>query len=165
MSVIHRHVHQGRFGEDYVRVLATAAGFVVTDYHPDVDGVDLGIVSDDRPLGVRAPRIDVQVKTASNLQPVDGVLRFDGLDGRQHNRLAGPRFLVPRYLFLITVPREPVHYADLNPSGLLLRHIGYFVSLRERPPVPDGQSHVRVRVPVANVLTVTRLRALVEAVR
>ena len=85
-----------------------AAGFVVTDYHPDVDGVDLGIVSDDRPLVVhRAPRIDVQVKTASNLQPVDGVLRFDGLDGRQHNRLAGPRFLVPRYLFLITVPREP----------------------------------------------------------
>jgi hypothetical protein len=165
VTTIHRHVHQGQFGEDYVRVLATAAGFVVTDYRPDVDGVDLGIVQAGDADDVRAPRIDVQVKTASNLRPVEGVFRFDGLNGWQHNKLAGPRFLVPRYLFLVTVPKEPVRYADLSPSGLLLRHIGYFASLREHARVPDSQSSVRVRVPAANVLTVARLQALVGAVR
>jgi hypothetical protein len=165
VSTIHRHVHQGQFGEDYVRVLATAAGFVVSDYRPDVDGVDLGIVRAGDGADVRAPRIDVQVKTVSNLLPVDGVFRFDGLSGWQYNKLAGPGFVVPRYLFLITVPKEAGRYADLNPNGLLLRHIGYFTSLHECDKVPEGRRSVRVRVPTANVLTVARLQALVQGVR
>jgi hypothetical protein len=165
MSGIPRRTHQGQFGEDYVRVLATAAGLTVSDYHPDVDGVDLQIALPADVGSVRSPRIDVQVKTTSRLRPVDGVFAFDGLDGRQFNKLAGRGFTVPRYLFLVTVPPDASRYADLNHHGLLLRHIGYWASLRAHETVPGGRATVRVKVSTANVLTAARLRELVEAAR
>ena len=157
-------MHQGQFGEDYIRVLATAAGFTVNAYRPDVDGVDLAIACPGDTRVVRSPRIDVQVKTSSTLIPQCGVLPFDGLNGWQFNKLAGPDFLVPRYLFLVVVPPDATRYADLNHHGLLLRHIGYFHSLRSARTVPEQRTRVRVRVPTANVLTVESLRVLVEAV-
>jgi hypothetical protein len=157
-------VHQGRFGEDYVRVLATAAGFTVMEYSPDVDGVDLQIVRPGDVGDIRAPRIDVQVKTTAR-KVQGGTLAFDGLDGRQFNRLAGPGFVVPRYLVVVIVPPDPARYADLDHRGLLLRYQGYFTSLAGRPPVPEQRAGVRVHVPVANVLTVPRLRQLVDAAR
>jgi hypothetical protein len=165
MAGIPWRAHQGQFGEDYVRVLASAAGLTVSKCDLDVDGVDLQITLPDDVASVRSPRIEVQVKTTSRLRPVDGVFRYDGLNGRQFNKLAGPGFMVPRYLFLVTVPREVARYADLNHHGLLLRHIGYWTSLHARDTVPEGRASVRVKVPTANVLTVPRLRDLVEAAR
>jgi hypothetical protein len=165
MSGIPRRAHQGQFGEDYVRVLATAAGLTVASCNLDVDGIDLQITLPDDVGSVRSPRIEVQVKTASRLQPVDGVFAFDGLNGWQFNKLAGPGFMVPRYLFLVTVPVDASRYVDLNHEGLLLRHIGYWTSLHSRDVVPAARSSVRVKVPIANVLTARRLRELVEAAR
>ncbi len=165
MSGIPWRAHQGQFGEDYVRVLATAAGLTVAKCDLDVDGIDLQLTLPDDVGSVRSPRIEVQVKTISRLRPVDGVFRFDGLNGRQFNKLAGPRFMVPRYLFLVTVPPEASRYTDLNHHGLLLRHIGYWASLHSHETVPEGRARVRVKVPTANVLTVPRLRDLVEAAR
>ena len=165
MSGISRRAQQGQFGEDYIRVLATAAGLTVSKCDLDVDGIDLQLTLPADGASVRSPRIEVQVKTTSRLRPVDGVFRFDGLNGRQFNKLAGPGFMVPRYLFLVTVPREAARYVDLNHHGLLLRHIGYWTSLHAHETVPEGRASVRVKVPTANVLTVPRLRDLVEAAR
>ncbi|OLT00096.1 hypothetical protein BJF90_07340 [Pseudonocardia sp. CNS-004] len=165
MKGIPRRAHQGQFGEDYVRVLATAAGLTVSSGNLDVDGIDLQLTLPDDVGSVRSPRIEVQVKTASRLQPVNGVFAFDGLDGRQFNKLAGPGFVVPRYLFLVTVPPDTSRYADLNHDGLLLRYLGYWASLSSRKVVPETRSSVRVKVPTANVLTARRLRELVEATR
>ncbi len=155
--------HQGKFGADYIRVLASAAGLVWSADDVDLDGVDLCIKQPGRtPVGF-SPRIEVQVKTVSTLEVRKGLVNFDGLDLVQFGKLAGPQFLVPRYLFIVHVPREITQFADLSTSGLLLRHIGYYISLRDRPPVPDPDraKHVRVKIPVSNVLTVASLRALV----
>jgi hypothetical protein len=66
-------------------------------------------------------------------------------------------------LFIVHVPRESDRYADLSTSGLLLRHIGYYVSLSERQPLPSPERNhrIRVKIPVSNVLTVESLRSLV----
>lgn len=165
MTGIPWRAHQGQFGEDYVRVLASAAGLTVSKCDLDVDGIDLQITLPHDAGSVRSPRIEVQVKTTSRLRPVDGVFRYDGLNGRQFNKLAGPGFMVPRYLFLVTVPPDTSRYADLNHNGLLLRHIGYWTSLSSCDVVSEARSSVRVRVPTANVLTARRLRELVEVAR
>jgi hypothetical protein len=117
MSGIAWRSHQGQFGEDYVRVLATAAGITVSKCNLDVDGIDLLLALPDDVRSVRSPRIEVQVKTTSRLQPADGVFAFDGLNGWQFNKLAGPGFMVPRYLFLATVPPDSSRYTDLNHHG------------------------------------------------
>lgn len=155
--------HQGKFGADYIRVLASAAGLIWSQDDVDLDGVDLCLKLPGRTPRGFSPRIEVQVKTIAKLQGRRGLIDFDNLDQLQYNRLAGPDFTVPRYLFLVHVPASATHYADLRTAGLLLRHIGYFVSLADRTPVPvpDRKRHVRVKIPMSNILTAASLRALV----
>jgi hypothetical protein len=155
--------HQGKFGEDYIRVLASAAGLVVYKDDIDHDGIDLGIKLPN-PVRSWSRSIEVQVKTTSAPTWDGAELVFDGLNQGQFNRLAGPDYTVPRYLFVVIVPRNAEEYADLFTAGLLLRNLGYFVSLHDRAPLahPDRNRHVKVSVPAANVLTVGSLRALIE---
>ncbi len=164
LSMLDPNNHRGKFGEDYVRVLASAAGLTVYKDDIDFDGIDLGI---------RLPRaghswskaIEVQVKTTSSPAWKGSELLFDGLNQLQFNRLAGADFTVPRFLFVVVVPKDAGAYAALFTEGMLLRNIGYFVSLRGEMPFADPEisRHRRVRVPSANVLTITSLRGLVES--
>ena len=127
-----------------------------------IDGVDLGIGRDTDGRFWRSPKIEVQVKTVSKPQHDGGALVYHGLSAAQYRKLAGGWFQLPRYLFVIVVPDRAERYAALGPQGLLLRHLGYYVSLRDHPPLPTGQASTSVRVPMANVLTVAGLQALVE---
>ncbi|MEG8183147.1 DUF4365 domain-containing protein [Nocardia terpenica] len=154
---------QGKFGADYIRVLASAAGLIWSQDDVDLDGIDLCLKLPGRTTHGFSPRIDVQVKTVARLQDRHGLIDFDNLDQVQFNKLAGPGFTVPRYLFLVHVPASTTEYADLRTAGLLLRHIGYYLSLENSEPVsiPDRKRHVRVKIPMSNVLTAASLRALV----
>lgn len=161
-TVLSANSCQGKFGEDYVRVLASAAGLLVAQDDLDVDGVDLCVKFPGPTARSFSPRIDVQVKTVSRPRRRNGVLVFDGLSAGQFNKLAGDDFVVPRYLFVVQVPTRAEEYVDLSSAGLLLRHLGYFASLRDHPRVDPRGPHGRVpiSVPLANVLTVDSLRLL-----
>ena len=154
--------HQGKFGQDYIRVLASAAGLLVWTPDLDYDGIDLGIRWPGRSGTAASPAIDAQVKSWSNPRKAGGTWRFDGLNEVQFNKLAGRDFTIPRYLFLVVVPPDPGAYSDVLTDGLLLRYQGYYTSLRDQDPIaaPNGRRRRTVHVPVANVLTVRSLRAL-----
>jgi hypothetical protein len=156
--------HQGKFGEDYVRVLASAAGLLVLKDDLDVDGVDLGFRATGRYGRAFSPMIEAQIKTWSAPKGAAGHLMYRGLNEWQFNRLAGPDFTVPRFLFLICVPADNQRYTDAVTDGVMLRHLGYFVSLHSEKPIqnPDRTRKRMVRVPTANVLTVSALRRLTE---
>jgi hypothetical protein len=156
--------HQGKFGEDYVRVLASAAGLLVSKDDLDHDGIDFTIKMPGPSTYGWSPRIDVQVKTTAKPKQRASAFDFDGLNQSQYNKLAGPDFTVHRYLFLVIVPPRADQYAALDTTGLLLRDVGYYVSLRDRERVAAARTdrRVRVTVPTANVLTVTSLRGLVN---
>src|SRR3954451_858547 len=115
------HSHRGKFGEDYVRVLASAAGLTVYQDDLDHDGIDLGIRLPN-PRRSWSKAIEVQVKTTATARWQGAQLIFDGLDQNQFNRLAGSEFTVPRYLFVVTVPSGGDAYADLFTAGMLLRN-------------------------------------------
>jgi hypothetical protein len=155
--------HQGKFGADYIRVLASSAGLVWSEDDVDLDGVDLCIKMPGRTPRGFSPRIEVQIKTISKVEPRRGVLSFRGLDETQFNKLAGDEFVVPRYLFVVHVPPHSDSYTDLSTAGLLLRHIGYHVSLRDRLLIeaPVRNRRTKVEVPLGNVLTARSLRSLV----
>ncbi|MEQ3552980.1 DUF4365 domain-containing protein [Pseudonocardia nematodicida] len=154
--------HRGAFGEAYVQVLAAAAGLTVYTDNVDRDGIDLGIRMPSPGRGF-ARAIEAQVKTTASPRWRNGHLLFGGLDRRQFNRLAGEGFQVERYLIVVVVPKDSDRYADIFTSGLLLRTIAYFHSLRDRRPFEDDATRgsVQVTVPTANVLTAESLRGLV----
>jgi Domain of unknown function (DUF4365) len=156
--------HQGKFGEDYVRVLASAAGLLVLKDDLDVDGIDLGFRATGRHGRVYSPTIEAQIKTWSASKGSSGHLTYRGLDEWQFNQLAGVDFSVPRFLFVISVPADSRHYAASTTDGVMLRHLGYFVSLSSEEPItnPDRNRKRPVKVPTANVLTSAALRRLTE---
>lgn len=156
--------HQGKFGEDYVRVLASAAGLLVLKDDLDVDGIDLGFRATGQYGRVFSPTIEAQVKTWSAPSVSCGQLIYRGLTEWQFNKLAGPGFTVPRFLFIICVPVDYQRYAESMTEGVMLHHLGYFVSLSAEEPFvnPDRRRTKPVRVPTANVLTAAALRRLTE---
>ncbi|MEU4220883.1 DUF4365 domain-containing protein [Actinoplanes sp. NPDC026623] len=156
--------HQGKFGEDYVRVLASAAGLVVTKEDIDADGIDLGFKSVGTCARTYSPTIEAQIKTWSTPSGSAGHLTYRGLDEWQFNRLAGPNFSVRRYLFVICVPTKRHLYTSSLTDGVMLRHLGYYLSLEAEQPIaePDRARKRTVRVPLANVLTAATLRQLTE---
>src|SRR4051794_11999548 len=121
-GVLDANNHQGKFRQDYIRALASAAGLLV--YTPDLDhdGVDLLIRWPGRAGAAASPAIDAQVKSWSNPRKSGGTWRFGGLDEVQFNQLAGRAFTVPRYLFLVIVPPDARTYSEILTDGMLLRH-------------------------------------------
>ncbi|GAB2861586.1 hypothetical protein GCM10022221_71650 [Actinocorallia aurea] len=156
---------QGKFAEDYVRVLASAAGLLVYTYDLDLDGIDLGLRYSGRAGKVASPAIEVQVKSWSRPRVGEGRLVYDGLDEVQFNKLVDGPFSVPRYLFLVVMPPGDVAYTRVETDGLTLRQLAYFTDLAGERPVarPSRERRRRVRIPLGNVLTERTLRALVGA--
>jgi hypothetical protein len=163
-SVLDARNHQGKFGEDYIRVLASAAGLLVYTPDLDYDGIDLGIRWPGRVGSAASPAIDVQVKSWSTPHKSGGAWRFDGLNEMQFNKLAGQAYTVPRYLFLVVVPQSADTYAEIFTEGMLLRYQGFYVSFRDEPVIeaPSRERRRVVQVPIGNVLTSGTLRTLMH---
>lgn len=141
-------------------MLSAAAGFAVAKPQPDLAGIDLHIVGmtevdDDFPLA------KVQVKSWSTPRGDDLAWRYDRLNEKQFNALAGPR-IVPAFLFLVVVPPDPMDYALADAQRLQLCYAAYWASLADRPKIPDPDSkrYVSVTVPRTNLLTVESLTSL-----
>jgi Domain of unknown function (DUF4365) len=157
--------HQGKFGEDYIRVLASAAGLLVYTPDLDYDGVDLLIRRPGKQGAAASPAIDVQVKSWSRPRRSSASYSFNGLNEKQFNKLAGPQFTVPRYLFLVVVPQSAAAYSEVMTDGMLLRYQAFYASLRSEDPIkePSGKRRRTVRVPIGNILTVGTLHALIHS--
>jgi hypothetical protein len=158
---------QGKFGEDYIRVLASAVGLLVYTPDKDYDGVDFLLRWPGRIGAAASPAIDVQVKSWSRPRKSGGTWRFNGLTEVQFNKLAGRDYTVPRYLFLVVVPDDPGQYSQISPDGMLLRYQGYYLSLREEALFSEPSSARRptLHVPIGNILTAHTLKTLMLPAR
>lgn len=156
--------HQGKFGQDYIRALVSAAGLLVLTPDLDFDGVDLQVRFPGRNGAAASPALDAQVKTWSTPRKSGGSWRFDGLNEAQFNKLAGRDFTVPRFLFLVIVPPDADEYSDIRMDGMLLRYQSFYVSLREEETIAEPSRDRRrvVHVPIGNVLTTRSLRNLLH---
>lgn len=154
--------HQGKFGADYIRLLASAAGLAVWTPDVDLDGIDLGIRWVGRDGQRAAPGIDVQVKSWSSARKTGSDWRYNRLNEPQFNQLAGSDYTTPRYLFLVVVPESRDLYTEMLTDGMLLRYQSYYASFRDSPLIecPSKDRHLTVSVPIGNVLTARTLRTL-----
>lgn len=159
-----RNTHQGWYAERYVSALAAAAGLTVAKSEPDVTGDDYTIAFKGLLGGMKHPKIDVQVKSWSESQKhnADGCWQYP-MKAAHFNNLAGSNYSLPRYLILVVVPNDWTDYALATPHELRLRYAAYWASLQDREEVDVAvRKTVRVPVPVANLLTMHTLRALLD---
>lgn len=153
--------HRGSFGEQFIRMLATAANLDLSQRERDRVGVDWQLGFAGRSGTRRYPAIEAQVKCTSSPDIHGEHIRYQ-LKVKNYNWLAGRDYVMPRFLFVVLAPVDPLTWSHATQDRLLLRHAAYWMCLHELDPVEDpAKSGTRtVNVPRANLLTVDSLHDL-----
>lgn len=163
--MLEKRNHQGKFAEDYVRTMASAAGLIVYKDDLDYDGIDLGFRYPGRGARMASPAIEVQVKSWSVPVERGPDLEYSGLTETQYNKLVSGPFMVPRLLFVVLVPQDVDRYTRMDTDGVTFSRLCYYRGFEGEEPIaePDHDRKTKVKVPLGNVLTVRALRELVGA--
>jgi len=153
--------HRGAFGEEFIRMLATAADLDVSRKERDRVGVDWQLGYTGRAGTRRFPAIEAQVKCTSS-PDIHGEHIHYPLKVKNYNLLAGRDYEIPRFLFLVLAPTDPFAWAHANHDRLLLRRAAYWMCLHDHDLLEDvPKTGTRtVHVPRANLLTVDSLHDL-----
>lgn len=150
---------QGDFGIAYVKAVAHATGLFCQESGRSLDnnGVDITLLSPTQGNVVRAPRLDVQVKTTRDA--VEGDPFTYDLAVKNYDELRADDWQTPRILVLVAVPSSQAEWVSANENELLLRRCGYWHSLRGQPATVNT-STVRVSIPRKSLFHVGPLKAL-----
>ncbi|MFD5817977.1 DUF4365 domain-containing protein [Streptomyces sp. NPDC127038] len=152
--------HRGVYGEEFIRMLATAANLDVTRKERDRVGVDWQLGYAGRKGTRRFPAIEAQVKCTSS-PDIHGEHIHYPLKAKNYNLLAGPDYDLPRFLFLVLAPADAFTWAHATRDRLLLAHAAYWMCLHDQDLLENERTGTRtVHVPRANLLTVDSLHDL-----
>jgi len=151
-----------QFSFAYVRAVAAAAGYGVSEPSVDDDSVDLLIASRSTAGTVKRPRLEVQVKcTADDLLTTE-TFSYP-LKIKNYNDLRDPDVLVPRILVVVRVPDNVAEWSEVTDEQLLLRRCGYWLSLRGRPET-DNENTVSITMQRDNRFTAESLAAMMKRI-
>lgn len=143
MHITHR---QEAFSMAYVRAVVAAAGFrLLGGTKPDDDSVDLTIASRGAGGTIRSPKLDIQLKSKLGRPPNEPTWPFD-LKAKNYDDLRYPSFQVPRILVVVAIPEVHSDWLEQDDECLIMRHCGWWVSLRGREKSENAYS-VRVQIP------------------
>lgn len=157
-----QNLQKEEFSRAYVRAVAAAAAFAAAEPRVDDDSVDMEISGRGGQGTSKSPRLDIQLKCTSDHTIIqDDSLAFF-LKKKNYDDLRGTT-LVPRCLVVVVVPEDTGAWLAHSESELVLRHCGYWVSLRDRPGT-DNVSGVTVTIPRANTFDVEQLRAIMDRI-
>ncbi len=140
-----------QFSFAYVRAVAAAAGYAVSEPSVDDDSIDLQIASRSLTGCVKRPRLELQVKSTADLALDDESFAFP-LKIKNYNDLRDPDVLVPRILVVVRVPDDIAEWTEATDNELLVRRCGYWATLRGAPATAN-QHTVSVDLHRANRLS------------
>jgi Domain of unknown function (DUF4365) len=150
------------FGYAFVRAVASMAGFTVSRQEIDRESVDLKIAGDCTETET-GPQLDVQVKCTSQ-----DVIRADSLRFRlkvkNYNDLRKELVMVPRLLIVVCVPDALGSWLIATEFKTILKHSGYWISLRGWPETGNEGDLVTVPIPRVNRFTPSALAEIMARI-
>jgi hypothetical protein len=146
-----------QFSFAYVRAVAATAGVNVYRPEVDADSVDLGFAVRSIRGEPQSPRVEAQVKAATQPDLTPELIRFP-LKVKNYNDLCGDHY-VPRVLVVVLVPPNVEDWLQQSEDQLALRRCGYWMSLADRD-VSGNVSSVTVPLPRSQVFSTSALRQL-----
>lgn len=141
---------KSRISITYIEVVASQAGYQVTEIEVDNDSVDGTLVGD---FG-RRPRIEFQAKATARDLARNGEIRYP-LPIKNYNELRIDT-INPRILIVMLMPDDPDDWIDQTDDALCVRYCAYWTSILGEPDSANKES-VTVYVPMANVFDRDRL--------
>lgn len=159
---MHDNLQKEQFSNAYLRAVAATAGFQVYKPEPDLDKSDWGIAAPGPRSTYRSPRVEVQLKSTAQDVLRDEHLAYP-VDMETYENLRDPNLMVPKILVVVVVPAVADDWIDQSEERMLLRHCGYWVSLRNRPTL-SNTSTTTVDIPRVQQFTVQALVDMMERI-
>jgi hypothetical protein len=150
------------FSKAYVKAVAAAAGYATYEPTVDDDSVDLGLAARGGNGTVRSPRLDLQLKCTARDIVRDTTVNFPLLI-KNYDELRPEDFMVPRVLVVVVVPDNLPDWIHHSEQELLLRHCGYWYSLRGMQPT-ENVGNVTVNIPRIQLLDVAGLSDIMHRI-
>ncbi len=151
-----------QFSNAYLQALTSAAGYSLYKPFVDNDSVDWGIAAKGREGVVRAPRLELQLKSTSRDVLDRNTIRYP-LKLKNYNDLILDGYATPRILVVVIIPENPTDWLKQSLEELCLRQCGYWISLRGMPPTTN-QANVTVTIFRTNQFTVVALQSIMLAI-
>lgn len=133
----------------------------MTDPFTDRESVDLGFAGDGDDMHV-APRLEAQLKCTACDVLCETELRFP-LKVKNYNDLRTVRVMVPRILIVVCVPGSVAAWLSASEFKTVLKHSGYWISLRGEPETSNTQK-VTVAIPRTNRFTPEALSTIMARI-
>lgn len=143
-----------RYSRAWVIAAASAANCTYRIVADDEHGVDMTVHSADITL-------DFQLKATSHPEVVEGCLIHD-LDVRTYDLLRSPTRSAYGVLALVVVGDDTDNWLDMDDSGTKIARSAYYLPMIGLPAT-ENDSTVRLKIPMANLLTVEAMKALIDA--
>jgi hypothetical protein len=143
----------------YAAAVAAGAGYTTSppsDF--DRDSIDVTFEAG----GHMRPRISAQLKSTTNLKLDNEVFTYI-LKKKNYDDLR-IETQVPRILVVLRLPKSESEWLNISAEELVIRRAAYWVSLRDKPEVPNEDS-VTVYIPMENMFDIACLRDLMEKAR
>ena len=149
---------QEALSKAFLCAVAARARYATCERDFDRDGVDVTVEAgaDFR------PKIDFQLKATKNLPQVGQHFSFP-CPRRNYDLLRIPT-QTPRLLLVFKMPEDEADWLNVTDSETLIRHCGYWLSLRGFPDTKNSET-VSVHIPQSNRLTVEELIKLMALSR
>ena len=140
----------------YVHAVTARAKFALDHKRIDNDSVDVtisqnGFLTTESTLG--SPELHIQLKATVNPTWIANgqVLSFP-LPQKNYNDLR-VNTMIPKILVVLCLPQNDDDWLSHSPDQLILRNCAYWVSLKGLAPLPTGQEHKSVHLPITNTFS------------
>jgi len=115
-----------------LQAVTTVAGYSLYKPFVDDDSVDWGVAAKGGIGPIRAPRLELQLKSTSRDIQDDNSIRYP-LKLKNYDDLRMDNFAIPRILVVVLIPETPEDWLTQSETELCIRNCGYWSSLRGRP--------------------------------
>ncbi len=150
------------FSRAYVKAVAAACGYATKDVSVDDDSVDLSLAARGGNGTIRSPQLDMQLKSTARDIISATTVNFP-VPIKNYDDLRPADVMVPRILVVVAVPENVADWINHSEGELLLRHCGYWFSLRGMPPTENTET-VTVNIPRKQVFDVAGVTGIMDRV-
>lgn len=151
-----------QFSNTYLQAVVTVAGYSLYKPSVDDDSIDWGITAKGGAGRIRAPRLELQLKSTSRDILDNKGIRYP-LKLKNYEDLIWTDFAIPRILVVILIPENNLDWLKQSEEELCLRHCGYWLSLRGMPSTTNTVN-ITVTIPRNNQFTVAALQSIMLGV-
>jgi Domain of unknown function (DUF4365) len=151
-----------QFSNTYLQAIASVAGYSLYKPFVDDDSVDWGIAAKGGTGRIRAPRLELQLKSTSKDVLGNSSIRYP-LKLKNYDDLRMDDFAIPRILVVILIPETIEDWLTQSETETCMKECGYWISLRGMPETQNTTA-VTVTIPRTNQFTVIALQSIMEGI-